>query len=69
MSSRLEATIVGIRLALFFFNFSSLNKMMDKTDNFILSIKYCYFIPVLLYFAIQPLKSEPDKFLLIGQVA
>ena len=41
---------------------------MDKTDNFILSIKYCYFIPVLLYFAIQPLKSEPDKFLIISQV-
>ena len=70
MSSRVEATIAGIRLALFFFfNFSSLNKMMDKTDNFILSIKYCYFIPVLLYFAIQPLKSEPDKFLIISQVA
>ena len=60
MSSRVEATIVGIRLALFFFTFSSLNKMMDKTDNFILSIKHCYFIPVLLYFAIQPLKSEPE---------
>ena len=42
---------------------------MDKTDNFILSIKYCYFIPVLLNFAIQPLKSEPDKFLIISQVA
>ena len=69
MSSRVEATIAGIRLALFFFNFSSLNKMMDKTDNFILSIKYCNFIPVLLYFAIQLLKSEPDKFLIISQVA
>ena len=56
MSSRVEATIAGIRLAFFFFYFSSLNKMMDKTDNFILSIKYCYFIPVLLYFTIQPLK-------------
>ena len=69
MSSRVEATIARIRLALFFFNFSSLNKMMDKTDNFILSIKYCYLIPVLLNFAIQPLKSEPDKFLIISQVA
>ena len=42
---------------------------MDKTDNFILSIKHCYFIPVLLYFTIQPIKSEPDKFLIISQVA
>ena len=54
MSSRAEATLAGIRLAILFFIYLFLNKIMDKTDNFI--NKIVIFTHVLLYFAIQPLK-------------
>ena len=67
MSSRVEATLAGIRLAiLFFLLFFFLIK--EWTKQTILLIKYCYLHSCVALLCNPTVKSEPDKLLIISQV-